>query len=92
MKFKVYDNGGATADRYTIVPVSAKHYPSEWKHGARLYSCLGCNNYPEHPQGVSMFSECVLGRYLGKRIEFEALPANVQAHALSRLLPEVQDA
>lgn len=73
--YKIYDNGGKTADRYTIL-VS----PTE---------CLGVSDDPTHPQyGFSQWSECVDGDHLGTEIEFDDLPENVQIHVTERLKDE----
>jgi hypothetical protein len=87
---RCYDNGGRTADRYTIV-FSGKN------GGFTLY----CSENPFHPQGVGQHAE---GRVdealiwggtgdpeaakrtraaLGKRIAFGALPERVRAAVLA---------
>ena len=71
----VYDNGGATLDRYTVIPLDA-----DW-HGM----ALGLSTQPSHPQGFSQWGQCSEGPHLGKRIRFEQLPRNVQEHVMMRL-------
>jgi hypothetical protein len=74
MKVKaVYDNGGASADRYTIVYDS-----SRLVQGRRLWECVGSSMNPTHPQGFFQHSDCTLGRHLGKKIAFADLPEEVQ--------------
>jgi len=68
----VWDNGGETADRYTVV----------MKDGAGL----GLSDNPDHPQGFSQWDDGVKpGSHLGKKITFQKLPPKVQKHVLSRL-------
>lgn len=78
MKLRIYDNGGKTADRYTIIPPR-----SAWRTFKRgqFWECIGCNAYPFHPQGIGMHCEATPGPHLGKRAEFSALPADVQKFA-----------
>lgn len=88
IKLAVYDNGGRTADRYTIVPAQRG---SDWapyvsSNGYRVRDCLVVNDYPTHPSyGFSQMGTCTLGRHLGRKILFESLSEDVQAHVLSRL-------
>jgi len=81
-RVKVYDSGGC-ADRYTVALL---HW--DWDKMGPYYPCLGLSSAPDHPQGVSQFGHCLLGRHLGKRIAFADLPENVQAHIRARLSPE----
>jgi hypothetical protein len=84
---RVYDNGGETTDRYTVV--FSGHYTKK-TNGSHLV--LGMSEYPFHPQGVGMHSEYkysvdapqgwapAIGKkcHLGKRIRFEELPQDCQ--------------
>ncbi len=74
----IYDNGGETIDRYTIVF-------NEQEYSDQLVECLGLSDNPEHPQGFSQFSGCQDGPHLGKQIHFEDLPSNIQQHIHNRL-------
>ena len=73
---RCYDNGGESADRYTVVFTS--------RRGKGLY--LGMNHEPFHPQGIGMHGESNNGHpidrptsgHLGKRIAFGRLPADCQ--------------
>ena len=76
---RVYDFGD-TSDRYTVV-LKRRGYDLPYP----LYPCLGLSGAPEHPQGVSQFGDCKLGRHLGKRIAWGDLPENVQAHVAGRI-------
>lgn len=75
---RCYDNGGASADRYTCV-FTGRYRKIGDEH---VYATL--NNFPDHPQGIHMhgFSASVIDRprskHLGVRVPFENLPDNVQ--------------
>jgi hypothetical protein len=75
----VYDNGGETADRYTIV------FTGRYRHrtgGVFIY--VGCSSRPFHPQGIGQHghSEKQIDYpsygHLGKKVSFEVLPRDVQ--------------
>lgn len=70
----IYDNGGATCDRYTV------YYGGRGtiNHRNGLRYCLGMNDRPFHPQGFGQHSEGKPGRHNGKRIAFDDLPAHCQ--------------
>jgi len=70
----VYDNGGKTIDRYTVYYNDVECV----KDGKKMYSCLGMNAAPFHPQGVGMHGCGQLGRHNGKRIKLEDLPEDCQ--------------
>ena len=73
---RCYDNGGETADRYTVVFTRTGH--KRGMRGRCFY--LGMNAEPFHPQGIGQHGEAegMIDRpsygHLGKRIAFEALP------------------
>ncbi len=73
---RCYDNGGTTADRYTVV------FTRKRVGGQFMY--LGMSPYPTHPQGIGMhgFSDVQIDRpryrHLGKKIRFEDLPETCQ--------------
>lgn len=81
----VYDNGGETADRYTIVL-----HGKDWDAGARrgYKMMLGLSSNPSDPQGFSQWTEGHEGKHLGKKIKFSSLPKNVQSHAVVRITQE----
>lgn len=64
---EVYDNGGATFDRYTVV---FKNSPE----GNGLYASLGMSERPGHPQGFGQHSTAEPGSHLGRRIQLAELP------------------
>jgi hypothetical protein len=71
-KYSLYDNGGKTCDRYTMVYLDSK----DQKTG--MYDCFGMSDRPTHPQGVGQHSQCHVGRHLGKRIKLADLPGECQ--------------
>lgn len=75
----VYDNGGETFDRFTVV------LNEPYDHTGKLLECLGLSLNPSSPQGFSQFSGCQDGPHLGQKIEFSELPENVQKHVKARL-------
>lgn len=74
----IWDNGGETIDRYTIV---TNQQDSEWGH----LLALSINTTPNSPQGVSLFGCCVEGDHLGKKIELKDLSPELQDHIMRRL-------
>lgn len=76
----VYDNGGKTLDRYSII---LKNYRRRNHEGKWLYECLSVN---EGGDGFSQFCEAMRGRHLGKIIEFKTLSKATQNHIIGRLV------
>jgi len=75
---RIFDNGGATADRYTVVFKERADDPRYW-------IALGLSDNPEHPQGFSQWTETSLpNNKIGKHIFFKDLPPNVQKHVRRR--------
>jgi hypothetical protein len=81
---RVYDADGVS-DRYTVV-VDGIEWSSSVNPGSM--PMLGLSGAPEHPQGVSQYTEGREGAHLGKKISFGDLPENVQRHVRWRLAPE----
>lgn len=78
MKIKaIYDNGGETIDRYTVVFDSSR---IDYRCKTLAYECLCLSDNPEHPTGVSMWGECNIGKHLGKKITLKSLPKHIQKH------------
>jgi len=75
-KIRCYDNGGKTADRYTVV------YLNLPENRYNTFLCIGMNHEPFHPQGIGMYGSAVPGKHLGKRIAFTELPPDCQAVVL----------
>lgn len=72
MNIKVYDNGGKSIDRYTVVFLDQP----ELKKG--IYAALAMNAHPFDPQGFGQHTTAMVGRHLGKKITFEELPPDCQ--------------
>lgn len=75
---RCYDNGGKTADRYTILPPRWASKGWRWNE---MWMGVGCNERPFHPQGIGGMVTAMAGRHLGKRVEFSSLPNDVRAYA-----------
>lgn len=74
---RIYDNGGATCDRYTIVP-------PRWAHGYRdrqYWEAIASSREPFHPQGFGQGCLVVPGPHLGRRIHWDNLPRDVRKFA-----------
>lgn len=69
----VYDNGGESMDRFTIVLDQAR--PVGFNI---LNECIGMSLNPNSSQGFCQFSECQIGEHLGKKITVDTLPQLVQ--------------
>ncbi len=68
---RIYDNGGKTIDRYTVLYMDCPE-------GRGLYGGRGMSAHPSHPQGVGMYCTAMPGRHLGRRITFDQLPPDCQ--------------
>jgi len=74
---RCYDNGGKTADRYTIV------FTGNYK-GRNGCDYYGCSGDPFHPLGIGLhdWSQDIIDKptysHLGKKVKFEILPENVK--------------
>jgi hypothetical protein len=69
---KIYDNGGATFDRFTVVFMNTLNPIN------KLYDALAMNETPFHPMGFYQWDMAKCGRHLGKLIKFEQLPLDCQ--------------
>lgn len=78
-----YDNGGETADRYTVV------YLSQPERQPGTFACVGLNAAPFHPQGFGQHSTAMPGPHLGAPIAFAELPEDYQRLVHQDLRPEV---
>ncbi len=68
----IYDNGGRTLDRYTIV---TNNRVSPMYNGRYTYDALSAS---ENGLGVFMWVQCIRGNHLGKRIELASLSKELQ--------------
>jgi hypothetical protein len=82
-KIKVFDNGGKTFDRYTVV------FPLETYTNTPYYPYIAMSGDPTHPLGFGQHGEIryPAGRlsHLGKRIKFSELPEACQRVVLRDL-------
>jgi hypothetical protein len=69
---RIYDNGGATFDRYTVVYMDRPEYDG-------FYECLGMS---ENALGFCQHSSAMIGSHLGKPIKFKELPIPCQLAAM----------
>lgn len=74
---RIFDNGGETFDRYTILP---SRFDKKYRDGM-LVDCVGASEFPFHPQGFGQWSQAQAGHHLGKRVHIDALPTDVQKFA-----------
>lgn len=72
---RIYDNGGKTADRYTVIYMDCPE-------GRGLYGSRGMSADPFHPQGFGMWGAAMPGKHLGKRIKLKDLPPACQRAVL----------
>lgn len=70
-KYLIYDNGGATFDRFTVVYL-------EFPESRGLYMARGMSERLTHPQGFGQITSAMPGRHLGRRIKLSALPVECQ--------------
>ena len=76
---RCYDNGGKTADRYTILP---PRYAKQYRENAPgMWQAIGANAAPFHPQGIGMHVTATPGSHLGRRVHWDDLPEDVQRFA-----------
>ena len=73
----IYDNGGKTWDRYTVI--------TDEKWSAGLVAALGLSERPEDYNGFSQWTGAQNGSHLGQRTQFESLTARLQAHIAARV-------
>ena len=71
----IYDNEGASIDRYAVY----FSHPKDWGiTQTGIYPNVSMSGAPFHPQGFCQHGEGMLGQHNGKRIKFEALPKDCQ--------------
>lgn len=76
---RVYDNGGRTLDRYTIIP--QRCYWRTYRERVGLWQAIASSDRPFHPQGFGQHVSATPGAHLGARIAFDTLPPDVQRFA-----------
>ena len=84
---RCYDNGGETADRYTVVFTGRYTHKTSGEHWY-----LGMSGNPFHPQGIGQHgsspTQIDVPQYshLGKKVKFEDLPEKVQECVINTYL------
>ncbi len=94
----VYDNGGVTVDRYTVVfnQESVDHIDIV------VHSCLNLSEHQSHPNGVSCWGDFhadilaldndeTVRIGIGERKDFIELPYEVQKHVRLRVESDAKD-
>ena len=76
LQLHIYDNQGATFDRYTAVYLAAVE-----RDGS--YACLGMSENPTHPQGFGQHGSADDGDLLGSRISIMQLPRSCRELVMS---------
>lgn len=87
---KIYDNGGQTYDRYTVVYMDqverpayiGKDYLGKPCYIDKAYACLGMSAEPFHPLGFGQHSSAMVGPHLGRRLAWKNLPVDCQRAVL----------
>lgn len=79
---RCYDNGGKTADRYTVVYLRE---PESRFSVPKTFAEVGMSPNPFHPQGLGQNCTARPGKHLGKRISFSDLPKDCQTLVLTDL-------
>jgi hypothetical protein len=67
-RFKIYDNGGATMDRYTLLDMQSRR-------GDNIHDAVFSGN---DPRGMSGHCDATPGKHLGKLIRYTELPKAVR--------------
>jgi hypothetical protein len=76
---RIYDNGGQTFDRYTVI------YMDEPEREPNMFAAVGMSEHPFHPQGFGQHCTATPGKHIGRRITFEELPTDCQRLVLRDL-------
>lgn len=76
---RVYDNGGRSFDRYTILP--PRWAGVDYRERDMSWEAIAASDEPFHPQGFGQHTSAFAGSHLGKRIKWSALPVDVQRFA-----------
>lgn len=77
---RIYDNGGRSFDRYTVIP--PRNAGADYReHAPFMWSAIAASENPYHPQGFGQHVAAMPGSHLGRRIRWDDLPADVQRFA-----------
>ena len=79
-----YDNGGKTADRYTVLIGGSLYEPG--LAAKRAVECLCMSAYPVCPLGFSQWGEMLSANRAacGKHVKWNDLPENIRKHVIAR--------
>ena len=72
---RIYDNGGRSFDRYTLIP---PRWALAYRERPGLWDAMGASEHPFHPQGFGQSCSAAPGPHLGQRIHWNTLPPDVQ--------------
>lgn len=75
---RIYDNGGRSFDRYTIIP---PRWARDYRERGMLWDCIAASQNPFNPQGFGQSTTAMPGSHLGRRTHWDQLPADVQKFA-----------
>ena len=80
MNIKIFDNGGKTFDRYTVIYLDTPYYEGAFLYSENIYiyEARGMSKNPYHPQGFGQMCAAQLGPHLGSEIGFDDLPEDCQ--------------
>ncbi len=81
---RVWDNGGKTADRYTIIAPRSGAAAQLYKLAGGIWECVACGDTPFHPQGFCQWSTAQPGSHLGRRVHWDDVPEPVKRVARER--------
>ncbi len=103
MRYKIYDNGGKTIDRYTLrILTTPKEVTTDSdmtkyllrKYGKYFNEMFAFNEYPFHPQGFGQYTgeyeTSKSYKHLGKLIKLSNLPAQAKKY-VNQILKEYQN-
>lgn len=74
---EIYDNGGRTADRYTLL--------TSWPERPGVYAALSLSDDCDRPNGFGQWGSARIGPHLGALVYWADLPENVRRHAAARM-------
>lgn len=79
---RIFDNGGATIDRYTVVDTTTGAGEG---YGGTGYYALGLSEDCDRPDGFAQTCDVYITPRLGKEIKLNDLPDNVRTYIRQRL-------
>jgi hypothetical protein len=82
--YRIYDNGGATQDRYTAVFLNDPQSPYA-NRDQMIYAAIGFDETPFSPLGFGQHTTARLGNHLGKRIAIRDLPEDARKFVTQEL-------